>query len=158
MRIMRFLFFILFFSTALFATVQVHDTIIYQDKEYPLYHFPLDSYVYKKGIRHRDLFPVQCTAVWRGYVAKWKIIDDTLFLVALRNGECVPKPPEIPLSKLFPSQEGPIKATWYSGDLLIPEGEIIEFFNGYNPTYEKELWLKFENGVIIHKELHYPKK
>lgn len=48
------------------------------------------------------------------------------------------------------SKEGPIFADWFSRDIRIPLGELLEYVhNGYSSTYEKDMFLEFQNGVLV---------
>ncbi len=56
------------------------------------------------------------------------------------------------LSKLFPGKvvDNKVFAFWFSGDLTIPKGKMIEYVHmGYMSRYERELILSFENGDLM---------
>jgi hypothetical protein len=54
------------------------------------------------------------------------------------------------LELLFPSANGPVPATWFSGEIRIPEGECVQYAHmGFESTYERELWLRFEEGLLV---------
>jgi len=107
------------------ATAQFPDVLIYKGKSQPLFTNPLESYFTPENRRPAGVFRFSCTAVWRGYVATWKIVDSQLYLVKLVAGTCGQNPPEIPLSIVFPAEDAPIKANWFSGKLRIPPLTLI---------------------------------
>lgn len=57
-----------------------------------------------------------------------------------------------PLQLLFKDLvvDGVVHASWFTGDLKIPKGKMISYVHmGYMSTYEKEIILEIENGVVI---------
>lgn len=139
---------LLIFSSSALATAQWPDHLIYKGKTVKLFTNPLYSY-FKNNPPPKGLFKSTCSAIWRGYVATWQIIDDYLYLVRLVEGTCDSNAPEIPLSKIFPGAKKPVKATWYSGTLLVPEGKMLDYVHmGYRSVYEKETRLTIENGKV----------
>ena len=141
--------FLLMLAGNAFATAQFPDELIYQEKRFPIFSNPLESYFTRDNPRPRDLFPSSCTACWRGYVATWTIKDGFLHLLKLVEGTCSADAPEISLAKIFPGQERPIKATWFSGTLKIPQGKQLRYVHmGYGSVYEKEWVLEFEKGKL----------
>jgi len=47
---------------------------------------------------------------------------------------------------------GLIFASWYSGDLISPQGRLIQYVHmGYSSIYERELQCKIENGLPLDK-------
>lgn len=144
---------ILFISTVLYSTAQFPDILIYKGKEYSLMSNPLESYFSKSNPRPDKLFPFSCTAIWRGYIATWKIEAGTLFLIKVVAGDCSPNPQEIDVSAVF-GQKLPVEASWFSGTLRIPQGEMLSYMHmGYGSVYEKDLLLKFSNGKLISEEI-----
>ncbi|MDD2513238.1 MAG: hypothetical protein PHS71_08325 [Proteiniphilum sp.] len=44
---------------------------------------------------------------------------------------------------------GRVKATWFTGKVIIPKGKLIHYINdGYNYFFETEQVLTFENGLL----------
>jgi len=140
-------------ATAL-ATAQFGDRLIYKGTEYQIYTNPLEMYFDEQHPRPEKLFLASCTACWRGYMATFEIKDDGyLYLVKLVAGTCGGDAPEIPLDKVFPGQTGPIRATWFSGMIKIPQGAMLHYVHmGYQSVYEKELHLVLENGKVLREE------
>ena len=58
-------------------TRQVTETIYYKKNEYEMKDTPLDAYLREKEIR----FHHSSSACWRGYVGKWEIKDEKLYLI-----------------------------------------------------------------------------
>lgn len=134
------------------ATAQMPDLLIYEGKTVGIFSNPLESYFDKNHPRPNELFEVSCTASWRGYLATWEIKDGFLYLLKLAEGGCDEKAAEIPLAKVLPNQKPPIKATWFSGVLTIPQGEQLEYVHmGYGSIYEKELHLTIKDGKLVDK-------
>jgi hypothetical protein len=53
------------------------------------------------------------------------------------------------MDKLFPVQTE-VFAYWVNGKLKIQSGEVLKYVNtGYESVYENDIFLKFENGVIV---------
>ena len=55
---------------------------------------------------------------------------------------------------LFPDEtrppEAPVFAEWYSGELRIPEGEMIQYVHGgYGTTYERDRLILIERGRLV---------
>ncbi len=135
------------------ATAQFPDRLTWKDKEYSLYSNPLESYFGAQNPRPRNLFPVTCTACWRGYVASWKIEDGFLQLTKIIRGTCQSDAPQIPIDRIFPGRKLPINATWFSGTLRIPDGKILRYVHmGYGSVFEREIVLSIEAGKLVREE------
>lgn len=53
------------------------------------------------------------------------------------------------LDNLFP-ERSQVFAEWFSGVIRVPNGEMLEYIHaGYCSIYENDLFLKFENGILI---------
>lgn len=140
------------FSSNVSATAQMPDLLIYEGKTVGIFSNPLETYFDKNHPRPNELFKTSCTASWRGYLATWEIKHGFLYLVKLVEGSCSNDATEIPLAQLFPKQKAPIQATWFSGSLVIPQGNELEYVHmGYGSVYEKELHLMIKNGKLVDK-------
>jgi hypothetical protein len=152
-KIMTVVLFFLFCGSA-FATAQFPDILVYKGEKLPVYSNPLESYFNKDNPRPKDLFIYSCTAVWRGYVASWKIEDGYLYLTKLVEGTCSSNAPEIPITRIFPGKEAPVKAVWFSGTLRVPMGKQLRYVHmGYGSIYEKDLFLSIENGKVVKESI-----
>ncbi len=143
--------FLLLFSLDCLATAQTPDTIVINDKKYHLLTNPLTSYLKKI-----DWEPPPQVAIWssnwRGYLAKWEIEAGHLVLsdatIEIKLGGRERKRQSI-LKTIF-SENKQIIAKWYSGALIVPDGEKVNSVNmGYGTTYENYQILHVKNGVIV---------
>lgn len=141
----------LILSANVFATTQVNEILIYEGTIKPLSSEPLEPYFNEQ--QHPRPKNITCggisTGNWRGYIGTWEIKENKLYLIKLVKGNCSGNPPEIPLTKIFPNQPAPIKATWFSGTLKVPLGKSL--YDGL--IYEKELLFTVKNSVVISKKL-----
>ena len=131
-------------------TAQVPDIIIYRGRRYPLLSNPLEAYW--KEHPPRPHFKPLHTANWRGYVAEWLIKSGALYLAGLRAriDNSYGERKEMGLRDLFPDAGGQIQASWFSGELRIPQGKQVKYVHmGYDSTYEKELILTIEEGKVV---------
>ena len=139
------------------------DILIYKGEEYvPYDYFPLfSSYLEQHQIElPRDMW------TFRGYVAKWEIRDNMLFLVELkaimpkRWGKThflknrIPgnKPVGVGLDYFFPNQKT-VLADWYSGELMIC------YERKYYESLGDSIYLTFiiDKGLIV-KEKYQTQK
>ena len=131
-------------------TGQLGEILIYQGKEYSLSIEPLRIYFEATGI-HPD-FVLPNTALWRGYVGTWKIYDDRLWLskvdASLKNGE------EFGLKNLFPESKGDVLASWYSGILRVPDGQVLNYIHsGHDTIYERNILISIDRGCVTKAEV-----
>ena len=146
--------FLIVLTGNVWATAQMGDILVYQGQNKSIFSNPLEFYFDEQHPRPNEVFQFSCTANWRGYVATWKIEEDYLYLVKLVEGSCSHDAPEIPLGSIFPEQQSPIKATWFTGRLRIPLGKRLQYVHmGYGSVYEKALFLSIENGKLIGETL-----
>jgi hypothetical protein len=146
--------FLIMLTGNVLATAQFPDILVYKGKTHSIFTNPLESYFDNQHPRPKDVFKVSCTANWRGYVATWKIEENNLYLVKLIEGSCFEDAPEIPIITIFPEQQVPVKASWFSGTLKIPLGERLQYVHmGYESIYEKELFLNIEDGKLVNGKL-----
>ena len=131
-------------------TAQVPESLAYDGEKLPLRTTPLAPYL---GANAKDeIFQATNTANWRGYVGEWEIADDRLFLVdlkgRLKDGSAAT------LSTIFPNSDGRVLATWYSGTLRVPQGELIEYVHlGFASRYERDVLIEVREGVIVGKSV-----
>ncbi len=148
-------------------TAQIADSLNYEGKLFSLFANPLESY-YKQHPPRPD-FAAQTTMNWRGYGAGWEIAEGRLYLVGLSGTVCVRSPEEggrkssfckighhgkckiekVGLNDLFTSSTGKVFADWYTGEVRIPHGEMLEYIHaGYASKFERYLLINIENGVV----------
>ena len=128
-------------------TAQATDILYYNDEEYMLYSEPLEGY-FEKNPPRPDI-EATCTACWRGYIATWRIKRDKLYLEGLKSFDG----DDLALKqKLFPDEDM-VFASWFTGPLVCPHGEELEYVHmGYGTIYENYLILEFEHGNLISKK------
>jgi hypothetical protein len=106
---------------------------------------PLESYfndILKKPFE--DWLNAACL---RGYVGSWEVMDNKLFLTNLvAYGDTDPK---VNLQFIFPNQKT-VFANWFTGELKICSGKIIQFCQKGtdDALYEHEMTFTFESGLL----------
>ena len=133
-------------------TAQYPDKIIFNGKEYNLNSNPLESY-FEKYPDKRPQGGIMSTALWRGYVAHFEIIDEQLFVIDIKievpdkdSKESYPYKWVSAFKQVFPDGEK-VKIDWYTGILILPHGKMVEYVHmGYASTYSKYWLLEIENG------------
>ena len=140
-----------FTSSILAATPQEPDILIFEKDTIYLDKYPLEDLLETRpNIGHR-LLNTSCisTGCWRNYVATWKIIENKLCLLELRN-PCNRK--IIPLKKVFGKSEvkdNVIPASWYTGVLTAGFGKFVEFSQEeLRNIREKMISIKLTGGVV----------
>lgn len=155
---MRNLMFIFFFlctnCISAYSTVQIPDRIIYNGNSYYTLNFPLELY-FEKYNNKPSFIHWTSTALWRGYVAVYEIVDNQLFVknIDVEKGENIT---ENIISRVFPEQTK-VKMDWYSGLFVIPVGKLKDNFPneyGYSTKYDKYIVCEVKHGNII-KEKSY---
>ena len=127
-------------------TAQIAEKLRYQGDSLAMCTNPLGDYFAMGGIYPH--FESHCTALWRGYVGSWEIVDDRLYLIDL-NGT-LGDGTEASLATIFPEFPDTVFAHWYSGTIRLPQGKQIESVHmGYGSTFERDLLLDVERGVIV---------
>lgn len=126
-------------------TAQTGDELIYEGRKVCMSSEPLGDYFVFSG--NKPEFQITCTALWRGYIGTWEIINDRLYLVGL--SEALMYGEEATVETIFPGYPDRVFAHWYTGTLRIQEGELLDYVHmGYASTYERDRFLKVEKGVI----------
>jgi hypothetical protein len=133
------------------VTAQIPESLLYQGEPVAMCTNPLGEYFAMAGLN--SPFESNCTALWRGYVGSWEIIDDRLYLIrlqgALKNGG------DVTLEAVFPGFPDRVFAHWYSGTVRIPQGKQLEYVHmGYGSTFERDLLLEIERGVVVSTRVH----
>lgn len=133
-------------------TAQIGEKLIYQGREVAMCTEPLGDYFVLSG--ERPDFSMNCTALWRGYVGNWEIIENRLYLVGLTGK--LNDGTDATLETLFPDYPERVFAHWYSGTLRIPEGKMLEYRHmGYGSSYERDLLLMIEKGVLTNTAVRH---
>ncbi|NLL29178.1 MAG: hypothetical protein GX259_10315 [Bacteroidales bacterium] len=141
----------IFSSLLLNATEQTPDLLIYKSDTIYIDYFPLEILSKKDSIIANRLKDTTClsTDCWRQYIGIWKIENDSLFLIGLKD--CC-NYETIPLEKVFAKaemQNGKIFANWYSEKIKAGFGKKIGFSEvNWEYTYEKTIEIKIVFGKI----------
>ncbi len=126
-------------------TAQFAERLRYEGQDVAMCTNPLSDYFAKGGFRPR--FASNCTALWRGYVGRWDIVDGRLYLVALQG--TLEDGSEASLATVFPDFPDRVFAYWYAGTIRIPQGKQLKYVHmGYGSTFERDLLLDLEFGVV----------
>jgi hypothetical protein len=125
-------------------TAQFGDHLQYDNQLYAINTEPLNIY-----LMQFDPYPFKSssTACWRGYIAKWEISNNILFLKSL-NGT-ISDYKEVDMSYLFKDQKQ-VFARWFTGTIRIPLGQQLAYIHsGYDSIYEGTKNLEFKDGCLI---------
>ena len=61
---------------------------------------------------------------------------------------------EVTLLDVFPQFPEGLFAHWYSGELRCPRGKLLNYVHGgYMSTYEEDLFIEVQNGVVVGERL-----
>jgi hypothetical protein len=134
------------------ATAQEPDRLLLDGKQESLHTNPLSAWLEQHpqalaGVTSRS------SANWRGYVATWEVLGDELLLRRVDvASDLGPDDDEERVEdiapKLFPGTD-PIVATWYSGALVVPRGELVNYVHmGYGSDYERYVVLVVREGKV----------
>lgn len=131
-------------------TAQISERLIFEGQQVALLSNPLNYFFALGGIDPG--FESTSTALWRGYVGTWEILNDRLYLVELRG--TLKSGDDATLDSVFPGFKDRVFAHWFSGRLRIPQGKRLEYVHmGYASTYERDVLLTLQNGVVLAKEV-----
>jgi hypothetical protein len=134
-------------------TAQAAEILHYQGEELMMFEEPLETYLFLLPKKIKFYSP--STALWRGYIGTWAITNNQLFLVKLKGfvqeGDDVR---DIDLSYLFPDYPDGVFASWFSGELRCPTGELLQYVHmGYASVYENDLFIKIEDGLVVDERI-----
>ena len=133
-------------------TAQISEILHYQGRKQRMCTEPLGDYFALAGIEPR--FEVNCTALWRGYVGEWSVIEGRLYLIGITGTLAGDKPAS--LETFFPGFPDRVFAHWYSGQVRLPMGQQLEYVHGgYGSTYEQDLLIDFDQGVVSQTTLRH---
>jgi hypothetical protein len=134
-------------------TAQASESLIYKGERLSLCSNPLGLYL--KSSATSVSFYSPSTALWRGYIGTWAIEAGRLYLVKLKGFvQFDGRVDEVGLSHLFPDYPDGVFAHWYTGELRCPMGEMLNYVHmGYASTYEQDLFLEIEKGVVINERI-----
>lgn len=130
-------------------TAPARDSITIHENEHTIYSLPLELYWQQFGGKP-PFFSLE-TGFDRGYVAKWLIEHNKLYLISF-YGELLTDTgrEEYSLSNLFPELEDKVFARWFTGEIIIPMGRPADYSNlqSFGVVYEYTTQLIFKEGIL----------
>lgn len=88
----------------------------------------------------------------RGYLARWQITDDRLWLIGIRNARTRE---EIPLSVLASGNNGKlIEASWYTGTFELAKGEVLGQAYPLSRAEKREIMCEVVRGRIVRRVVY----
>ncbi len=135
------------FSRNAFATAQMPDALIYEGEKYSMFTNPLEIY-FRDHPERRPKSDGWCTALWRGYLATFIIENGSLYVKAVEVMAPGREKWKNVTKKIFPKKKK-VKADFFSGLLVLPQGDLIEYVHmGYASIYEKYTLIEIEKGEV----------
>jgi len=132
-------------------TAQIGERLHYDGREMSMCSQPLNQY-FSLGGTSPEFDTRRCTALWRGYVGTWEILDGRLYLIELSG--TLDDGTEANLASVFPDFPQRVFAHWYSGQLRVPQGKLLEYIHmGYGSTYEEDLLIDIRKGVVVNSNV-----
>jgi hypothetical protein len=127
-------------------TAQFTEQIVLNGQKRSLCTDPLESFFEMTGI-HPE-FDATSTALWRGYVGTWEVLNERLYLIdlnaKLKSGQ------KVGVRTIFPGFSERAFAHWYSGVLRIPMGKLLRYVHGgYGSVYERDQFITVKKGVAV---------
>tara|TARA_B100000497_G_scaffold105778_1_gene122245 strand:- start:128 stop:544 length:417 start_codon:yes stop_codon:yes gene_type:complete len=124
-------------------TIQAGDILSYNGEKTTIATEPLKPYL---ETRSDVSFIFKSTALVRGYIGTWKIKNKKLYLVSLVG--FIENNDKVDLKYLFPNKTE-VFADWFSGDIRIPEGDLLQKINtGYASVFARDRVLNFHKGLL----------
>jgi hypothetical protein len=128
-------------------TAQIGEKLIFEGQEISISFCPPlpDKH---PGIIHLETTAIECdvcsligsTACGRGYIGTWAIENDNFYLVDL-------------VGQYKMTDKHPILAEWFSGNIRVPQGELIYCNRAGSRVYDRELHLKIIKGKVTESKL-----
>lgn len=153
-----------------YASPQIPELLIYKNDTIPIYNLIIEDYLEKNNLdilggSEGELFGLNFRGgsfnCWRGYQGIYKIENDSLFIVDMKeiggflefdNQEIPVNPnPKVSLMKeIFKDKikNNKVFVDWVSYDISIKNGDILSWDGVFRYTYEKEILLSFNNGKL----------
>ena len=145
---------------SLFATEQFGDILIINGDTTGFKPYPLEEYFSKKGNRTIGKIQMEgrCSALLRGYVATWKLENDSLFLIRIQTDYCGKNKQDINIKEEFGTDK--VFAQWVNTTIILPQGKLLQYgYYGYVYIFEGEKYIAFKQGKSIDiKEATFLKK
>lgn len=125
-------------------TAQFPESLIYEGQTLSMCSTPLSDYF--RLTRRYPKFAMDCTALWRGYIGSWEVVDKRLYLVGISATYEDGQP--VALASIFPGYSDRVFAHWFNGRIRIPQGKLLAYQHmGFGSQYERDLLIDFDRGV-----------
>lgn len=139
---------IIYCATCVSATEQISDILKTAEGDREILERPLTSY-----LQERDMlsFSYTETTNYKGYIANWAIDNSRLYLTYFQGYYAEHK--TLDMVNVFGRrvENQKVFASWYSGVITIPVGELIGHDSNYTPIYSEAIVYFVEQGIIINK-------
>ncbi|MFO1389504.1 hypothetical protein [Cellvibrio sp.] len=135
-------------------TTQVMEKILYQGETLEMYTTPLEDYFAQMENRPQFMPPASC--LWRGYVGKWEISNDQLFL--LDFGSTLEDGTEVSMRTYFLESTDRVFAQWYSGQLHVVSGKLLGHIHIFRPIFERDIFIDVKQGLVVATKVVHNKK
>lgn len=128
-------------------TAQFPERLTYRGENMVMYTEPLRKYLAESGSKLR--FRTTSSALWRGYIGRWEIVDGRLYLAGLEG--TLENGAKASLSTVFPNASDRVLAQWYSGTLRTPKGKKLEKFvhRSLGDVFEYDLFFEILRGDVV---------
>ena len=127
-------------------TLQILDTVTYNGEDFCTYNEPFKKYNDTLDYKHRLRFYPPHTALWKGYVGRWSIKNDHLYLINFIGH--INDKGEVGLDYIFPKQKE-VFAEWFTGSLiLVTADQLLNHYNVGNEFSQDEIYLEFDKGIL----------
>lgn len=135
-------------------TAQFEETLLFRGHKLRMCSEPLEAYFEAKGGRP-DLS--SNTALDRGYIGSWEIVDDRLYLTEIWGELRDPLGPAdlgdfpaLTIAHIFPNAGERVFAEWFTGTLRCVQGKRLRYEHiGYNSIYERDIFLEIQRGLLV---------
>jgi hypothetical protein len=131
-------------------TAQFAEVLHYKGRKRSMCSLPLSLYFELAG-EPPPFSESFLTSLWRGYVGTWRIQKNRLYLTGVEAK--IRSDPS--LETIFPGFPERVFAHWYSGELRIPQGRMLQYVHaGFGSIYDADLFLRVEKGIVIGSRTH----
>lgn len=136
-------------------TAQSPERLTYRGEKMVMYTKPLREFLTDRGAKVR--FRANSSALWRGYIGCWEIVDGQLYLTGLEG--TLENGAKASLSTVFPNASDRVLAYWYSCTLRIPKGRKLKKFvhRSYASVFEYDLLFEVLRGDVVATRLQHNK-
>jgi hypothetical protein len=127
-------------------TTQAAERMVFEGAQVSMHATPLNDYFAMGG--RRPHFTRSNTARRRGYSGTWEILNERLYLIALK-GRLI-SGQDVVLKDVFPDYPERVFAHWYSGEIRLSMGALVRHVNiGFGNRFEREIMIDVERGRVV---------